>query len=276
MRKVFCEALGTEIQLPDRLKRIVSFSPAVTETLFQLGLGDDIAGVSAFCARPPEVKSKRVLGSYNTASKDTLREIAPDVVFTTTGYQREFAAGLAKDFPVYAVELPVTVSGIADFAQKVGLVTGQILEGAALSHRLLESMARLGQVKTRTRAYLEIDFSGPVAFGAYSYITDAMMYVGMESIYGDQFCEWLTPDLDFVKRSDPDVVFYEAKMFSRFSEENLAHLLVSRGWQNITAVKEGHVFLTPGPLDFFAHHGPSFITEVMPWMRAKLEAAISH
>src|SRR5262245_47723254 len=143
MRKVFCEALGRELNLSDSLGRIVSFSPAVTETLFLLGLGDEIAGVSAFCARPPEVKSKRVLGSYNTVRRETLREIAPDVVFTTTGYQREFAVELAKDFPVYAVELPVTVVSIVDFVQKIGLVTGRVLEGAALSRSLLESLARL-------------------------------------------------------------------------------------------------------------------------------------
>ena len=202
---------------------------------------------------------------------DTLKEIGPDVLFTTTGYQREFAARLAKNFPVYALELPVSVPGIVDFALKVGLVSGRVLEGAALSRRLLESLARCSPVKTRIRAYLEIDFNGPVSFGAYSYITDAMRYLGVESIYGNQFCEWLTPDLDFVRRSDPEIIFYEAKMYSRFNNEDLARLLAARGWENIRAVSDDQVFLAPGPLDFFAHHGPSFITEVLPWMQDKLE-----
>jgi len=271
MRKVFCETLGTTLSLPDKIERIVSFSPAVTETLFLLGAGDAIAGVSAFCARPPEARRKKVLGSYNTVNVDTLKEIGPDVLFTTTGYQREFAAQLAKNFPVYALELPVSVPGIVDFALKVGLVSGRVLEGAALSRRLLESLARCSPVKTRIRAYLEIDFNGPVSFGAYSYITDAMRYLGVESIYGNQFCEWLTPDLDFVRRSDPEIIFYEAKMYSRFNNEDLARLLAARGWENIRAVSEDQVFLAPGPLDFFAHHGPSFITEVLPWMQDKLE-----
>ena len=58
MRKVFCETLGTTLHLPDKIERIVSFSPAVTETLFLLGAGDEIAGVSAFCARPPRGEKK--------------------------------------------------------------------------------------------------------------------------------------------------------------------------------------------------------------------------
>lgn len=249
----------------------MSFSPAVTETLFLLGAGDKIAGVSAFCARPPEARKRRVLGSYNTVSKKTLEEIRPDVVFTTTGYQREFACDLARDFPVYAIELPVSLAGIVDSVLKVGLVTGLVQEGSRLSLQLIESLTKHGTVGNRMRVYLEIDFSGPVSFGAYSYITDAMRYLGVESIYGQQFCEWLTPDLEQVKRSDPDVIMYEAKMYSRFGNDDLARIVRSRGWENLRAVQNGHVFLTPGPLDFFAHHGPSFITEALPWMQAKLE-----
>ena len=271
MRKVFCEPLGRELDLPDKISRVVSFSPAVTETLFLLGLGDQVVGVSAFCARPPEARRKKVLGSYNTVSRKTLEEIASDVVFTTTGYQREFALDLAKGFPVYAVELPVSVPGIVDFVQKVGLVTGRIHEGSMLTRRLVEVLANCRLVSRKIRVYLEIDFNGPVSFGAYSYITDALRFLGVESIFGDHSCEWLTPDLDFVKRSDPDVIFYEAKMYSRFTELDLEQLMSKRGWENLRAVKEGHAFLSPGPLDFFAHHGPSFITEVMPWVQAKLE-----
>ena len=81
----------------------------------------------------------------------------------------------------------------------------------------------------------------------------------------------MTPDLGFVRRSDPEVIFYEAKMYSRFEQEDFSRLLSSRGWENVRAVKEGRAFLAPRPLDFFAHHGPSFITEALPWMKARLE-----
>ena len=271
MRKVFCEALGTQLDLPNIVERIVSFSPAVTETLFLLGAGEKVVGVSAFCARPPEARKKKVLGSYNTVSKKTLEEIRPDVVFTTTGYQRAFALGLARDFPIYAIELPVSLAGIVDSVLKVGLVTGLVKQGSDLSLKLLEMLGRLGPVAKILRVYLEIDFSGPVSFGAYSYITDAMRFLGAESIYGDQSCEWLTPDFEYVKRSDPDVIFYEAKMYSRFGEDDLARILRDRGWDHLRAVKNDQVFLAPGPLDFFAHHGPNFITHVIPWMRTRLE-----
>jgi iron complex transport system substrate-binding protein len=267
LRQIFCETLGTKLALPGRLERVVSFSPAVTETLFQLGAGDSVVGVSAFCARPPEARKKRVLGSYNTVDRKILEGVKPDLIFTTTGYQREFALRLGKDFPVYAVELPVSLAGIVDMVGKVGLITDNITEATSLFRNLLNTLCETKPLSMRLKVYLEIDFGGPVSFGAYSYITDTLRYLGAESIYGNQPCEWLTPDLEYVKQADPDAIVYEAKMYSRFEQSQLTNLFQARAWSDSRAVRNEHVFLAPGPLDFFAHHGPSFITTALPWLR---------
>jgi ABC-type Fe3+-hydroxamate transport system substrate-binding protein len=52
MRHIFSELHGKEICVPDPLTRIVSLSPAVTETLFLLGLGESVVGVTQFRLRP--------------------------------------------------------------------------------------------------------------------------------------------------------------------------------------------------------------------------------
>jgi len=46
--------------------------------------------------------------------------------------------------------------------------------------------------------------------------------------------------------------------------------LLSDSGQDIHRLRKGLYFLTPGPLDFLAHHGSSFITEAIPWLSAKL------
>lgn len=233
---------------------------------------DALVGISAFCVRPSSVRSKRVIGSYNTVDPKLLKELDPQIIFAVTGYQREFALRLGKDYPVYAIELPVSVPGIIDTIVKVGLVCNRIEEADRLARNLIAILSRQERLPRKLRVHLEIDLGGPVSFGTYSYITDALRLLGAESIHERERCEWLTPELDQVKRSNPDAIVYEAKMFKRFSTEDLNQLLNSRGWQDMDAVRNGNVFLTPGPLDFLAHHGPNFILETVPWLREKLDS----
>src|SRR5690348_16024585 len=45
--------------------RVVSLVPAITETLFALGLGDRVVGVSAYCDFPPEARSLPKVGTFS-------------------------------------------------------------------------------------------------------------------------------------------------------------------------------------------------------------------
>ena len=168
LRRIFCETLGREIDLPDRIERIVSFSPAVTETLAFLGVEDSLVGVSAFCAKPESIRSKRKVGSYNTVDRKVLDELRPEIILTATGYQREFAVRLGKELPVYAVELPVSVYGIIDMVVQLGLIVNEPDRATKLSRRLVDVLAGLKPVQEAIRVYLEVDLGGPVCFGAYA------------------------------------------------------------------------------------------------------------
>ena len=68
----------------------------------------------------------------------------------------------------------------------------------------------------------------------------------------------------FGVQNPPDAIFYEEKMHSSFNEEKLKQQINSRGWSEVYVVKKGHCYLTPGLLDYLAHHGPSFITDALP------------
>ena len=269
---LFNEVLGTDVNVPEKPLRIVCLSPAITEILFMLGLGDRVIGVSAFCARPPEARNRRKFGSYNTVNIKALADVKPDLILAITGYQRELAVKLSKIFPIYPLELPVSVAGIVDLVLKTGLVTGEHAKARVVASSLIRNLDSLNSlVKNDPRVYVEIDLGGPVSFGAFSYITDAISLIGAHNVFGEKRAEWISVDLDSIQREKLDVFIYEAKMYSDFDESMLQKLLVKRQWNSLDFVKRGNYFLAPHrPLDFLAHHGPSFITEAMPWLAEKL------
>ncbi len=266
MRKVFCETLGLELKLPEKCERIISFSPAVTEALFSMGLGDKIVGVSVYCVRPEEARKKPILGSYANANINKIKELKPDIIFTTTGYQRDFALSLSKNFNVYAIPLPISLSSLIATCVEVGFVAGYYEEARNLERNLLEKISNIKKLKRRIRVYVEIDLGGPVSFGAFSYITNTLEILGAESIFYNEHCEWLIPNFEKVKEENPEVILYEPKMFRPETKDEVIRKLINRGWTNVDAIKHGRVIVTPGPYDFLAHHGPSFVTSVIPWL----------
>jgi iron complex transport system substrate-binding protein len=273
--RVFNELLGKEIPVPEPLMKIVSLSPASTETLFMLGLGDTVVGVSAFCVRPPEARNKKIIGTYTTVDVEALSILAPEIVFTTTGFQRELAFNFSKHFNGYPTPLPISVAEIIGSVVEIGLVTGSYDEARHLASKLTRVVGAYEPVERLLRSYVELDLGAPTSFGAYSYITDALFLAGGLNVFGHEPCSWLVPDPKKLLAEDPEVMIYEPKMLEPFDEEKLQALLIERGWTGVSAVRNKRVFLVPGrPLDFLAHHGPSFVTDALPWLR-KVMAGIS-
>lgn len=281
MREVFCEILQKKLFLPEKCERIVSFSPAITEALFEIGLEDKIKAVSTYCVRPKEARKKIIIGSYSTFKKEKLDEIKPDLIFTTTGYQLDLANKLLNNYPVYAIRLPATISDLIATCCEAGLVAGYFEEARNLQKYLLIKLNEIINSKSSYKViaekgkksqqnnptvYLEIDLGGPVTFGAYSYITDALNFIGFKNIFDNYSKEWLTPDDNYVKDKSPDIIIYEPKMFSKKRNQKDIIDSLTKRFGEIKAIKYNNIFITPGIYDFLAHHGPSFINEVIPWL----------
>ncbi|MHB1034756.1 MAG: ABC transporter substrate-binding protein [Pirellulales bacterium] len=61
-------------------RRIISMAPSVTETLFALGLGDRVVGVSQFCDYPPRAKAIAKVGGYFDPNFEAIVSLKPDLV----------------------------------------------------------------------------------------------------------------------------------------------------------------------------------------------------
>ena len=71
-----------------KAQRIVSLAPVVTETLFVLGAGERVVGVTRFCDRPPEASKRPVVGGYTDASLEKILGLKPDVVIAMPSFQQ--------------------------------------------------------------------------------------------------------------------------------------------------------------------------------------------
>lgn len=60
--------------------RIISLAPSITETLFALGLGDKIVGVTNFCDYPEEAGKIAKIGGYYDPNYEAIMALKPDLI----------------------------------------------------------------------------------------------------------------------------------------------------------------------------------------------------
>jgi iron complex transport system substrate-binding protein len=65
-------------------RRIVSTSPSITETLFALGLGEHVVGVSVYCRYPPSVHALPKVGTFLRPDVESIARLSPDLVLIHT------------------------------------------------------------------------------------------------------------------------------------------------------------------------------------------------
>src|SRR5690349_16208012 len=61
-------------------QRIVSLAPSITESLFALGLGDRVVGVTRYCEYPPEAQTRAIVGGFVDPNYEAIVELRPDLV----------------------------------------------------------------------------------------------------------------------------------------------------------------------------------------------------
>ena len=272
--RVYSLALGRELEVPERPERIVSLSPAVTETLFRIGAGERVVGVSVFCSKPPEACERPRVGSYYKVDYKRLEPLEPDLILTTTGAQLGVVRELEeKGYRVYPVPLPTSLYGVLDNIITIGIVVGEIAGARSLAGELASRLPGLRGRLQGIRVYYEIDLGGPVSAGAHSYIVDALEFLGAETVFSKDRVPWvINPDPGRVLEFDPDVIVYEKKPYSKDTPETVRRKLEERGLGSLRALREGRIVVLPP--DSLAHYGPSLV-DALEALAGKVEKLLA-
>ncbi|BAA80689.2 ABC transporter, substrate binding protein [Aeropyrum pernix K1] len=266
--RLYSEVLNREVEVPETPRRIVSLSPAITETLYMLGLEDRIAGVSVYDHKPPKAREKPKVGSYYKVNMKLLEQLNPDLILVTTGAQRRILEDLSRRYPVYPIPLPVSVSGIIDQAVQVGIVTGALEEASRLETELLDKASKLRGAGRGLRIYYEVYLGGPVTAGAHTYISDAFRIAGVETPFMSERTTWIyQPPPERINRFKPQFILYEYSAYAPTTAEKVRGELEARG---VDVGSAELVLLEP---DTLAHYGPSFIDTMLDLLKTLRDKA---
>jgi iron complex transport system substrate-binding protein len=236
--------------------RIVCLTEETTETLYLLGQGDRIVGVSGYTVRPPEARHKPKVSAFVSAKFDKIESLKPDLVLAFSDLQADLAAELVRRGLAVVTFNQRSVAGILQMVRMLGGLVGCQLAAEALSARLEADLERIRQSASRFPARLRVFFEewdDPIISGI-RWVEELVEIAGGTPIFPELADAALAKDRIVdpaeVVRRDPQVIFA-----SWCGKKVRPDSIRSRpGWGRVAAVRDDHIYeikstdiLQPGP-----------------------------
>jgi iron complex transport system substrate-binding protein len=244
------DAMGRHVRVPSTPHRVVALAPSITETIYSLGAGDEVVGVSDFTDWPAEARNRPSVGGLVNPSIEKLVSLRPDLVIATWGVNRQDTVDALDrlGIPVFVVD-PQGLDGILDSVRQIGRALNRAADGDRLADRLRarrDAVIARVQDFPRPRVLLVIWPDPVITIGRQAFITDVIAAAGGQSVTKDLPQQWPQISLEEVLQRNPDWLLLPANGHQPIS---LADLERRPGWDRVEAVRRHRVIYYDERLD---------------------------
>jgi iron complex transport system substrate-binding protein len=247
--------------MSDYPSRIVCLTEETTETLYLLGEGDRVVGISGYTVRPPEARSKPKVSAFINARFEKIEALQPDLVLAFSDLQADIAAELIRrGYPVYTFNQR-SVDGILQMIRIVGALVGRAGAGDRLAAEMQAGLERIREsargLPRRPRVFFE-EWDEPIISGI-RWVDELIEIAGGDTPFPELRDQPLAKGrivtADAVAARDPEVIVASwcGKAMRRKTIEERP------GWKDLSAVRDGHIYEVKST--YILQPGPASLTE---------------
>jgi iron complex transport system substrate-binding protein len=241
--------------------RIVCLTEETTETLYLLGEGDRVVGISGYTVRPSEARQKPKVSSFLHARYEKIESLEPDLILAFSDLQSEITNDLVKrGYSVFTFNQR-SVDEILQMIRMLGGIVGVAEKANALASDL---RGGLNQVRDsaagftrRPRVYFE-EWDDPLISGI-QWVEELIEIAGGDPVFPELRRAKLATNRivtsEQVIAAAPDVII-GSWCGKPVRKERIA---ARAGWDRIPAVRDGHIYEVKST--YILQPGPASLTE---------------
>ncbi len=192
--------------------RIVSFSPALTRIVFDMGLGNHVVGVTGFC-RLPNGEKRTVVGNALNVRAEPILAVNPDIVLIQIE-TKQFDP-LCKLNPAIRVEHfeIETLDDIANTMERIGKLVARPDLGQKAKEAFLK---RLSQVRKATKdlprspVMFVMGYENPLVPADGTFLQEMMELAGGVNVFAGNHRGWQEQSLETILLLSPDVIICQS------------------------------------------------------------------
>lgn len=144
----FTDQLNRTVSIPFPPKRIISLVPSQTELLYDLGLEDEVIGITKFCVHPQKwFREKQLIGGTKNTHLEKVVSLQPDLIIANKEENvKEQVEELARNFPVWTSDVN-NLDDALQMIEDIGAITGKQEIAGEIAANI---RSRLHQLQTTT------------------------------------------------------------------------------------------------------------------------------
>ncbi len=218
---LFTDQLNNSIVLHSYPKRIISIVPSQSELLWDLGLREELVGITKFCIHPKEMfDSIERVGGTKTLHIEKIRALKPDLIIgNKEENEQSQILELQKEFPVWMSDI-YNLEDALKMIELVGELVNQSSNANRIKNQIQQSFFCLQKV-SKTGLYL-IWNKPYMAAGGATFIGDMLQKIGVQNVLQAN-SRYPELSLDEIKSLNPGVIFLSSEPYP-FKEEHIKEL----------------------------------------------------
>lgn len=234
--------LGRTVILPSHAQRIVSLAPSITETIFAVGAGDAVVGVTDYCNYPDEAKKKQRVGGVVNPSIETIVSLKPDlIVLSMEGNVREdFKKLTSFGIPVFITN-PRNLRGIYTSIEQLGTLTGRKESAGRLVKSLrlrVDSIRAIVSVEKKQSVMVFVSLQPIIVVGQNTFFAELIELAGGTNVTKKGASTYPTYSREAVLKTNPDVLIFMSDVLA--NPADLVTLFPE--WTKLKAYRQKKIF----------------------------------
>jgi len=245
------DGAGRKVTIESAPARIVSLSPSNTEILFAVGAGKLVVGDTKYCDFPVEAQNLTKIGGFSadSISVETIVSLKPDLVLAnSSGHEPVIKALTQANIKVIALDAK-TFEDVYSNIELVGKITDHETEAVSVVDGMKSRVAAVTQKiasvaqDKRPTVFWEVWNEPLMTAGPNTFFGQMIGLAGGVSIFADVTGDWPQVSAEEIIKRNPDFILGP----DSHGDKLTADLLAARpGWTQISAVKNGKIYLIDG------------------------------
>ena len=247
-------------------QRIISLAPSITESLFALGLGDNVIAVTDYCDYPAEANNRPRIGGFTNPNIEGIVALQPDLVILLANQQRVVEQLKQLDISTLAV-LNTSLNDIKQTIHSIGEVTHHQTHAKKMLDKIDQKIKAIS-LKTKDLAKPKVMIAMGHSIGSehmkqvyiagqHDFYNDLISLAGGQNVYQQQYPNVPSLSVEGIMQLNPQVIF---DIFPEASNHNVDLAETLKQWKilkYVDAVQHNRVHLIeenyatiPGPRIF--------------------------